>query len=80
MAEPVLNSVTAMATGKPLLAHGDQETRQLAVRQGQSNVMLFQRLPQTQLIKPLVMTLVNARILKVLGVLIITKIHFKFSI
>ena len=31
MAEPVHNSVTAIATGKPLLAHGDQETRQLAV-------------------------------------------------
>ena len=31
MAEPVLNSVTAMATGKPLLAHGDlQETRQMS--------------------------------------------------
>ena len=38
------NSVTAMATGKPLLAHGDQETRQLAVMQGQSGVMLVQAL------------------------------------
>ena len=27
MAQPVHNSVTAMATGKPLPAHGDQETR-----------------------------------------------------
>ena len=44
MAEPVHNSVTAMATGRPLLAHGDQETRQLAVMQGQSGVMLVQAL------------------------------------
>ena len=35
MAEPVHNSVTAMVTGKPLLAHGDQGTMQLAVMQGQ---------------------------------------------
>ena len=44
MAEPVHNYVTAMATGKPLLAHGDQETRQLAVMQGQSGFMLVQAL------------------------------------
>ena len=42
MAEPVHKSVTAMATGKPLLTHGVQETRQLAVMQGQSGVMLVQ--------------------------------------
>ena len=43
MAEPVHNSVTTMATGKPLLllAHGDQETRQLAVMQGQSGVIIM---------------------------------------
>ena len=44
MTEPVHNSATAMATGKPLLAHGDQETRQLVVMQGQSGVMLVQAL------------------------------------
>ena len=44
MAEPVHNSVTAMATGKPLLAHGDQKTRHLAVMQGQLGVMLVQAL------------------------------------
>ena len=48
MEEPVHNSVTAIATGKPLLpllAHGDQETRQLAIMQlGQSGVMLVQAL------------------------------------
>ena len=36
MTEPVHNSVTAMAIGKPLLAHRVQETRQLAVMQGKS--------------------------------------------
>ena len=45
MTEPVHNSATAMATGKPLLAHCDQETGQLAVMQGQSGVMLVQALP-----------------------------------
>ena len=33
-----------MATGKPLLAHGDQETRQLAVMQGQSGVLMVSAL------------------------------------
>ena len=31
-----------MATGKPLLAHGDQEIKQLAVIQGQSGVELVE--------------------------------------
>ena len=44
MAQPVHNSFTVMATGKPLLAHGDQETRQSAVMQGQSGFMLVQAL------------------------------------
>ena len=42
--EPVHNSVTAMTTGKPLLVHGDQETRQLELMQGQSGFMLVQAL------------------------------------
>ena len=44
MVGPVHNSVTAIATAKPVLAHGGQETKQLVVKQGQSGVMLVQAL------------------------------------
>ena len=42
MTKPVHNSVTSRpwSQEEPLLAHGDQETRQLAVMQGQTGVML----------------------------------------